>query len=66
MSDNFVAEAWTYLAIDIVVVGIRSVARWRQQGLQGLAMDDFLMVIAIVSSSRLLLFHARNMDPGLC
>lgn len=49
---SFTIEAWTYLAIDLVVVGVRVVARWRQMGIRNLSPDDFLMVIAGVSPSR--------------
>lgn len=47
--ESFTIEAWTYLAIDIVVVAIRTLARWRQMGIRGLAPDDYLMILAIVS-----------------
>lgn len=45
----FTIEAWTYLAIDIVVVAIRVIARWWQLGVRDMKPDDFLMIIAIVS-----------------
>lgn len=44
----FTVEAWTYLAIDIIIVAIRALARWRQMGIRGMSTDDFLMIIAIV------------------
>jgi len=47
--DPFTVEAWTYLAIDLVVVATRTIVRWRQMGFRRLAPDDFLMIIAIVS-----------------
>ncbi|AEO61141.1 hypothetical protein MYCTH_2121009 [Thermothelomyces thermophilus ATCC 42464] len=46
--ESFTIEAWTYLVIDIVVVAVRTLARWRQMGIRGLAPDDFLMIIAIL------------------
>lgn len=48
-SANPLVEYWTYLAIDIVIVGGRVAARWKTLGLGNLAPDDFLMVVAIVS-----------------
>lgn len=48
---SFTIEAWTYLGIDLVVVTVRILAQWRQKGMRGLAPDDFLMIIAGVSSS---------------
>lgn len=48
MATNFVIESWTYLAIDIVVVFGRFFARWKSLGFRRLAVDDFLMVIALV------------------
>ena len=49
MATNFVVESWLYLAIDIVVVLGRFIARWTSNGLSGLAVDDYLMIIAMVS-----------------
>ncbi|KAK4246043.1 hypothetical protein C7999DRAFT_33596 [Corynascus novoguineensis] len=46
--DPFIVEAWTYLAVDLVVVATRTIVRWRQMGFRRLAPDDFLMVIAIL------------------
>jgi hypothetical protein len=46
----FTIEAWTYLAIDLVVVATRVIARWWQLGIRDMKPDDFLMVIAIVSA----------------
>lgn len=48
-SANPLVEYWTYLAIDIVVVAGRFVARWHTVGFRDLAPDDYLMVVAIVS-----------------
>jgi hypothetical protein len=52
--DPFTVEAWTYLAIDIVVVATRVIARGRMTGFRRIAPDDVLMVIAIVRSLHLL------------
>jgi hypothetical protein len=53
----FTIEAWTYLAIDIVVVATRVIARWWQLGIRDMKPDDFLMVIAIVSAFCNSFFH---------
>ncbi|KAF2199027.1 hypothetical protein GQ43DRAFT_450569 [Delitschia confertaspora ATCC 74209] len=45
---NFIIEAWTYLAIDLIVVFIRCFAQWWNKGFRGLAMDDYLMVVAVL------------------
>lgn len=50
-STNPLVEYWTYLAIDIVVVAGRIAARWQTVGFRDLAPDDYLMVVAIVSTS---------------
>jgi hypothetical protein len=44
----FTVEAWNYLAIDIIVVATRALARWQQMGIRGMSPDDILMIIAIV------------------
>lgn len=46
--DSFTVEAWTYLAIDIVVVATRVGARGRMTGWRNIAPDDILMIVAIV------------------
>jgi len=46
--DPFTVEAWTYLAIDILIVATRVVARGRLTGWKNIAADDILMVVAIV------------------
>lgn len=51
MTTNFVAEAWTYLAIDLVMVFGRFGARAFSNGFSNLAVDDYLMVVAVVSTS---------------
>lgn len=45
--DSFTVEAWTYLAIDIVVVATRVGARGRMTGWRNIAPDDILMIVAI-------------------
>lgn len=48
---GFTIEAWTYLGLSLVIIAIRFGTRWRMLGLTGLGPDDFLMVLAGVSSS---------------
>jgi hypothetical protein len=48
MPTNFVAESWSYLAVDLVIVGIRIASRWHLPGFRKLSHDDFLMAIAAV------------------
>jgi hypothetical protein len=50
-AQDFTIEAWTYLGVDLLLVLLRLLARWKTVGLRGLAVDDFLMVIAVVSST---------------
>ncbi|PGH08076.1 hypothetical protein AJ79_06076 [Helicocarpus griseus UAMH5409] len=45
-SYNFVAEAWTLLAVSIVMIGIRLYARLSMLGIRKMAVDDGLMVFA--------------------
>ncbi|KAL9004278.1 MAG: hypothetical protein Q9188_002913 [Gyalolechia gomerana] len=46
MADNFVAEAFTLLAIGLVVIALRWVSRLLTVGFSKLAADDYLMIIA--------------------
>lgn len=48
MAENFVAEAFTLLAIGIVIVILRLVSRVITVGIRKLAADDYLMVVALV------------------
>ena len=50
MATNFIAEAWTQLAIAIVFIGLRLYFRYTHTGLQGMGWDDLLMVFAGVSA----------------
>lgn len=49
MAENFVAEAWSLLAIALVWIGLRIYARCLFLGFRKLAIDDALMVFAGVS-----------------
>ncbi|KAL8868865.1 MAG: hypothetical protein Q9174_004703 [Haloplaca sp. 1 TL-2023] len=46
MAENFVAEAFSLLAISLVVIALRWVSRVWTVGFRKLAPDDFLMIIA--------------------
>jgi len=57
---NFLVESWTYLTIDLVVVFLRTFARWKTLGFRSLAWDDYLMVLAGVCGLRMIRLVARN------
>ena len=46
MVENFVAEAFSLLAIGLVVIGLRLYSRCLSVGVRRLAPDDYLMVVA--------------------
>ena len=46
MAENFVAEAFTLLAIGLIVIGLRLYSRCLSVGFRRLAPDDYLMIIA--------------------
>ncbi|KAF1944973.1 hypothetical protein EJ02DRAFT_478907 [Clathrospora elynae] len=46
MIPNFIAEAWSELAIGLVFIALRLYFRYTQAGWRGLRMDDYLMVFA--------------------
>ncbi|KAL8944130.1 MAG: hypothetical protein Q9216_000635 [Gyalolechia sp. 2 TL-2023] len=46
MAENFVAEAFTLLAIGLVVIALRWLSRLLTVGFSKLAADDYLMIIA--------------------
>ena len=39
-------EAFTLLALGLVIIGLRTVVRWRQVGPANFQLDDYLMVLA--------------------
>lgn len=49
MAENFIAEAFSLLAISLVVIALRWVSRVWTVGFRKLAVDDYLMVVAGVS-----------------
>ena len=44
--ENFIAEAFSLLAIGLIVIGLRLYSRCLSIGLRRLAADDYLMVLA--------------------
>lgn len=51
MADAFNREAFTLLGIGTAIVGLRTYARISMVGIRRLMLDDYLMVLALVSSS---------------
>ena len=50
MAENFIAEAFSLLAIGLIVLAFRLYSRTLTVGFRNLAADDCLMVVAGVSS----------------
>ena len=46
--NSFSTEAWTFLALGIVTILIRTYARWRLVRWKGLWIDDYLMLLVII------------------
>lgn len=46
MVENFIAEAFSLLAIGLVVIAFRLYSRVLTVGIRNLAADDYLMIIA--------------------
>ncbi|KAI9871090.1 MAG: hypothetical protein M1830_003325, partial [Pleopsidium flavum] len=46
MPENFNAEAFSLLAISLVIIALRIYSRWMSVGFRQLAADDYLMVVA--------------------
>lgn len=47
--DGFNTEAFTLLGVAIVIIGLRTTARWIMVGPKGFQADDYLMIVACVS-----------------
>lgn len=47
---RFVIECWSLQGVAYVVIGLRYFSRIRQVGWRKLALDDFFMLLALVSS----------------
>lgn len=50
--NGFNTEAFTLLGVAIVIIGLRTTARWIMVGPKGFQADDYLMLVACVSSIR--------------
>ena len=50
MAGNFIIEAWTELAIALLTIILRLYFSITQRGWRGMTLDDYLMVLAGVSS----------------
>lgn len=48
---DFNTEAFTLLAVAIVIIALRTVARWIMVGPKNFQADDYLMVLACVSDN---------------
>lgn len=46
---DFNTEAFTLLAVAIVIIGLRTAARWIMVGPKNFQPDDYLMLVACVS-----------------
>lgn len=62
MADAFNREAFTLLGVGTAIVGLRSYARISMVGFRRLMLDDYLMVLALVSSP---LHHLRTKIAGV-
>lgn len=62
MAENFDAEAFSLLAISLVIIALRIYSRWTSVGFRKLAADDYLMVVAGVGNLLLHLSKTRGTD----
>lgn len=49
MADDFNKEAFTLLGVGVAVVGLRTYARITSVGIRNFKLDDYMMLLAIVS-----------------
>lgn len=49
---EFITEAFTLLGVAIVIIGLRTVARWIMVGPKNFQADDYIMLVACVSIQR--------------
>ena len=49
MGNNFIVEAWTELAIAVLIIILRLYFSITQRGWRAMTLDDYLMVLAGVS-----------------
>jgi hypothetical protein len=57
---DFVTEAFTLLAVAIVIIGLRTVARWIMVGPRNFQADDYLMLLACVREKLWVFLHLLN------
>ena len=50
MADDFTKEAFTLLGVGVAVVALRTYARFTSVGIRNFMLDDYLMLLAVVSS----------------
>lgn len=50
MADDFTKEAFTLLGVGVAVVALRTYARLTSVGIRNFMLDDYLMLLAVVSS----------------
>ena len=55
MADSFEKEAFSLLGVGVAVVGMRTYARYTSVGIGKFMLDDYLMLLAVVSSLSLCL-----------
>ena len=48
MADAFTKEAFSLLGVGIVIVTLRTYARWTLVGIRQFMLDDYLMILAVV------------------
>jgi hypothetical protein len=52
MDENFAIEAFTLLALAVVIIVLRTIARWNTAGPKNFQLDDYVMPIAAVRGNR--------------
>ena len=67
MGENFIAEAFSLLAIGLIVIALRLYSRCLSVGVRRLAPDDYLMVVAGVCCVAIALwFDTANHHGSVC
>ncbi|KAL8706687.1 MAG: hypothetical protein Q9201_000321 [Fulgogasparrea decipioides] len=67
MAENFIAEAFSLLAISLVVIALRWLSRVLSVGFRKLAVDDYLMIVAgaLYSAETTVAYYVGNPWKGL-
>jgi hypothetical protein len=63
---SFTTEAFTLLAIGLVTIGLRTYGRYTSVGLRGLKPDDYIMLLAAVSSPQAPRISTLNSLLNIC